>query len=52
VKEQLFRPFFTTKIKGTGLGLAVVKQAVDAHHGRIEVSSLKGETRFAIHLPR
>lgn len=52
VKEQLFRPFFTTKIKGTGLGLAVVKQAVDAHHGRIEVSSIKGETRFAMHLPK
>ncbi|HRE90054.1 MAG TPA: PAS domain S-box protein [Myxococcota bacterium] len=52
VKEQLFHPFFTTKIKGTGLGLAVVKQAVDAHHGRIEVSGKKGETRFAIHLPR
>ena len=51
VKEQLFRPFFTTKIKGTGLGLAVVKQAIDAHHGRIEVSSINGETRFAVYLP-
>ncbi len=51
-EEQLFKPFFTTKIKGTGLGLAVVKQAVDAHHGRLHVSSQKGETRFTMVLPK
>jgi PAS domain S-box-containing protein len=51
--EDIFKPFFTTKIKGTGLGLAVVKQAVDAHSGRIEVLSKRGEgTRFNLHLPK
>lgn len=53
VEEHLFRPFFTTKVKGTGLGLAVVKQAVDAHGGRLEVSSRRGgETRFSMVLPK
>jgi PAS domain S-box-containing protein len=53
IANDIFKPFFTTKIKGTGLGLAVVKQAVDAHSGRIEVISKRGEgTRFVIHLPK
>jgi len=35
-KEEMFKPYFTTKSKGTGLGLAIVKRIMDAHKGRVE----------------
>ena len=38
VLPHIFTPFFTTKQRGTGLGLAVVKKIIDDHHGSIEVS--------------
>jgi PAS domain S-box-containing protein len=51
---QLFEPLFTTKAKGIGLGLALVKSVVDAHQGRIEVQSAgvpgQGST-FTLYLP-
>ena len=53
VKRQLFDAFFTTKEKGTGLGLAVVQQIVEGFRGRIEVSSEPGRgSRFDVWLPR
>lgn len=51
VKNTLFRPFTTTKQKGTGLGLAVAERIVKAHGGRIEVESGKTGACFTILLP-
>lgn len=53
VREHMFEPFFTTREKGTGLGLAFVREIIDDHGGTIEVDSSAGEgTRFAVRLPR
>lgn len=50
--DRIFNPFFTTKPEGTGLGLAIVRKIVDAHDGRIDVSSSpETGTRFRITLP-
>jgi len=49
---KIFNPFFTTRTKGTGLGLAMVKKIVDAHHGSITVNSTTGGgTTFTLELP-
>ncbi len=51
VRQRLFEPFFTTKAQGSGLGLAVVKRIVEAHAGRVEVTSGADGTTFEIVLP-
>lgn len=49
---QLFEPFHSTKPGGSGLGLAMVYRIIEAHGGRIRVSSAKGQgTEFTISLP-
>lgn len=50
--DKIFDPFFTTKPQGSGLGLAIVRKIVDAHDGRIDLSSTTGQgTRFRVTLP-
>jgi PAS domain S-box-containing protein len=49
---RIFEPFYTTKKKGSGLGLMIVQRIVRAHNGRIELESNIGKgTTFRIWLP-
>lgn len=50
ILDKIFLPFFSTKKKGTGLGLAIVSRLIEAHNGRIEVSSILGHgTEFRLY---
>ena len=50
--ERIFNPFFTTKEKGTGLGMAISKKIVEAHEGTIDVVSETGRgAEFVVSLP-
>lgn len=52
VKRRLFEPFFSTKQGGTGLGLSLARQIVQAHGGRIEADpTVSSGTTFVITLP-
>ena len=49
ILKRAFEPYVTTKVKGTGLGLAVVKKIADEHGARIELSNVlqEGEIKGA-----
>ena len=50
--DRIFHPFFTTKAQGSGLGLAIVRKIVDAHEGRIDMTSAPDRgTSFKVTLP-
>ncbi|WFE69005.1 ATP-binding protein [Thiomicrospira sp. R3] len=52
VQDKIFEPFFTSRAKGTGLGLAVVRTIAEAHGGEVWLKSLPGKgAKFGIRLP-
>ena len=51
VRRNMFRPFFTTKASGTGLGLYLSRQNIKAHGGSIRVENLEGGVALTIVLP-
>jgi nitrogen-specific signal transduction histidine kinase len=51
VAERLFEPFVSGKPEGVGLGLAVARQAAEAHGGTITWQREGGQTVFRIELP-
>jgi two-component system sensor histidine kinase HydH len=50
---RIFEPYFTTKPKGSGLGLTIARRIIEAHGGALTLDSTGGGgTRFRIALPR
>jgi len=51
--DKIFNPFFTTKEKGSGLGLSIVRKIIEGHRGTIGVQSREGQgTKVEVQLPR
>jgi len=52
VRDKAFEPFYTTKHRGTGLGLPIARRMIEAHGGQIAIDAADGGgTVVSIHLP-
>jgi signal transduction histidine kinase len=51
IKDKIFLPFFTTKQSGMGIGLAITKNIIEKHNGKIEYKSFENKNKFEIIIP-
>jgi signal transduction histidine kinase len=52
IREKIFTPFFTTKARGSGLGLPTAKRLIEAHNGQIAIDCPPdGGTAVVVRLP-
>ena len=51
LRDKIFSPFCTTKARGMGLGLPIVKRTVFDHHGRVDIDSNPRGTSVNVMLP-
>jgi len=51
-KEEIIKPYYTTKEKGSGLGLSIVSKIINDHNGSIIFKNIKSGTRIEILLPK
>ena len=49
--DRIFEPSFTTRTRGTGLGLPIVQRIVEEHGGTVSTRREQGQTFFEIELP-
>ena len=50
-KKEIIKPYYTTKKKGSGLGLSIVNKIINDHNGSIEFNSKSSGTNVIINLP-
>jgi nitrogen-specific signal transduction histidine kinase len=48
ISDEIFMPFFTTRQKGTGVGLSYSRQVMNMNNGKIEFDSIPGRTEFRL----
>jgi nitrogen-specific signal transduction histidine kinase len=51
LRDKVFSPFCTTKARGMGLGLPIVKRTIFDHHGRLHIDSTSQGTLVSVMLP-
>lgn len=51
IKDKIFMPFFTTKQEGMGIGLAITRNIIEKHNGKIDYKPLENKNRFEIIIP-
>jgi signal transduction histidine kinase len=49
--KKVFEPFYSSKERGTGLGLSLAKKLVEAHYGTLELDSAAPGARFVLRFP-